>query len=130
MSKKTILVIDDDQELRENLAEILESEGYKTLTTYNGLEGLSLLRESEVDLILLDLKIPGMPGTEVLKNIKRDHPAVKVVVITGRPMNWHLEDSGEFSERDEKDLAVSDALINKPFKIPFLLDTIKGILEN
>jgi CheY-like chemotaxis protein len=130
MSKKTILVIDDDQELRENLAEILESEGYNTLTTYNGLEGLSLLREREVELILLDLKIPGMPGTEVLKNVKRDHPAVKVIVITGRPMNWHLEDNGEFSEKDEKDLAASDAIVNKPFKIPFLLETIREILGN
>ncbi|MEJ2665182.1 MAG: response regulator [Spirochaetia bacterium] len=129
MSQKTLLIIDDDQELRENLAEILESEGYKTLTAYNGVDGLSLLGEHPIDLILLDLKIPGIPGMEVLKNVKQNNPAVKVIVITGRPMNWHLEDSGEFSEKDEKELAQSDAIINKPFKIPFLLDTIKTILE-
>ncbi|HEQ70900.1 MAG TPA: response regulator [Spirochaetia bacterium] len=129
MNNATILIIDDDQELRENLTEILADEEYTVLSTYNGVDGLRLLVDHPVDLLLLDLKIPGISGREVLVNVKRTAPHVKVVIITGRPVNWHLNDHGEVSEEEELDLAKSDALLSKPFTIPALLEVIRTLLD-
>lgn len=84
MSKK-ILVIDDEPGVREVLTEYLEKEGYKVTAVENGATALSNIKREAYDLAILDLKLPDMEGTEVLKGIRRFDTEIKVVVLTGYP---------------------------------------------
>jgi len=79
----SILVIDDEESMRVGCAQALEAEGYKVLTAENGAEGLEAARKRSFDLILLDLRMPGIDGMEVLKQLKAHDPGAVVVVITG-----------------------------------------------
>jgi len=88
MSKKyqvrTVLVIEDEANIRNFTSRVLELEGYRVLQAENGDEGLRLMRESQVDLIVLDLKLPGVDGRLVLEQLKNDPElsSIPVVVIT------------------------------------------------
>ena len=78
----SILIIDDEEVLQDVLSSLLRKEGYEVLSAPTGEEGLRLLGEEEVDLVLLDLMLPGMSGLEVLRQIRRTTPEMVVVVIT------------------------------------------------
>jgi DNA-binding NtrC family response regulator len=80
---KTILVVDDETIARENLAHIMEKEGYGVLVADSGEAALSILQEKEVDLVLTDLRMQGKDGIAVLNGTKKRWPATEVVVITG-----------------------------------------------
>ncbi len=80
---KTILIIDDEESIRESLIGILEDEGFRTLFARNGEEGLEMLREESPDLILLDIWMPGMDGIETLRRIKESSPEQQVVIMSG-----------------------------------------------
>ncbi|HEY4572717.1 MAG TPA: sigma-54 dependent transcriptional regulator [Thermoanaerobaculia bacterium] len=77
-----ILVIDDEEVLQDILTVLTRKEGHTPLLASTGEEGLAVLEREEVDLILLDLMLPGMHGMEVLRNIRRRDPDLVVVVIT------------------------------------------------
>lgn len=81
MSK--ILVIDDEQGIREVLSGILEDEGHEVFAVEDGIEGLQLLKTEPVDLVLLDVWLPNMGGIDVLKRIKTDYPETQVIIISG-----------------------------------------------
>lgn len=83
MEKEKILVIDDETVVREGLRRILEGKGYRVETCVNGHQGLERMQETEFDLVISDLKMPGMSGLEVLKTIKILQPEVPVIIITG-----------------------------------------------
>lgn len=78
-----ILIIDDEKGIREVLQDILEDEGYAVLTAEDGLEGLALLRQNIVDLVILDVWLPKMGGIEVLQSIKSDFRDTEVIIISG-----------------------------------------------
>lgn len=78
------MLIDDDPNLSKTLADILRGKGYQTLTTKDGENGLVTLLEQPVDLVLLDLGLPGIPGLEVLSMIKDHFPLISVIVLTGQ----------------------------------------------
>ncbi len=78
-----ILVIDDEPGIRTVLNDILTDEGYQVLTAEDGIEGLALLNENPVDLVILDVWLPQMGGIDVLKQIKEKHPTLEVVMISG-----------------------------------------------
>jgi len=82
---KKILVIDDEPGVREVLTEYLEKEGYKVTAVESGSEALTHVKREAFDLAILDLKLPDMEGTEVLRGIRRFDTEVKVVVLTGYP---------------------------------------------
>jgi DNA-binding NtrC family response regulator len=82
MSKRTALVIDDDQSIRRTLELHLTDEGYDVLTAADGEEGARLAIDEAVDFVLLDLRLPKMDGYEVLKAIKAEKPNLSVVMIT------------------------------------------------
>jgi two-component system nitrogen regulation response regulator NtrX len=79
----TILVVDDEEGIREVLSAILEDEGYEVRVAADGIEGLALMNEESVDLVLLDVWLPRMGGIDVLKKIDEDHPGVPVIIISG-----------------------------------------------
>ena len=78
--KKTILIIEDDVEIQTFSSKVLELEGYGTLVASSGEEGLLLLRENKADLLLLDLRLPGQSGWDVLKEIRND-PEIRTIPI-------------------------------------------------
>ncbi|CAH2604289.1 Response regulator [Rhodovastum atsumiense] len=79
-----ILVVDDEVEVREILAETLEDFGYSVMTAGNGEEALSVvLREHGVGLVITDVRMPGMTGLELADQIRHRRPDVKVVLISG-----------------------------------------------
>lgn len=79
----TILVIDDEEFIRENLSRILEKDGYRVHLAEKGKEGIDIVSKEEIDLVLLDLNLPDINGIEVLKAIKEINPTILVIVITG-----------------------------------------------
>ncbi len=78
----SVLIIDDEEVLQDILSSLLRREGYDVLSARSGEQGLKMLDEEDVDLVLLDLMLPGMTGQEVLREIGRRHPEQVVVVVT------------------------------------------------
>ena len=78
-----ILVIDDEKAIRNTLKEILEYEKHRVSLAANGLEGLELLKKESFDALLLDIKMEGMDGMEVLEQVSKDYPDLPVVMISG-----------------------------------------------
>jgi len=78
-----VLLVEDDEDNRELMAEVLESAGYQVVTAGSGAEGLRTLAESSVDVVVTDVGMPGMGGLEVARAAKEIAPRVPVVVVTG-----------------------------------------------
>jgi len=79
----TILVIDDEEAMRDSCCQVLTKDGYRTETATDGNSGLQKIRETKPDLALIDLKMPGMSGMELLEKISDIDPNIVSVVITG-----------------------------------------------
>lgn len=79
----TILIIDDEKDIRTALAGILEDEGYQVLCAEGGVEGIECVRQELPDLILLDIWMPGMDGLETLEKLKSQFPQTTVIMISG-----------------------------------------------
>jgi two-component system response regulator AtoC len=80
-----ILVVDDEPAMRAGMARVLQAEGYQVLTAATGDEALSMMASRPVNLAILDMKMPGMDGVELLQIIGRDHPQTRVIMVTGYP---------------------------------------------
>ena len=78
-----VLLIEDDEDNRELMAEVLEGAGYEVLTAASGTAGLRTLAEHSVDVVVTDVGMPGMGGLEVARAAKEIAPGVPVVVVTG-----------------------------------------------
>ena len=80
-----ILIVDDEEELCLSLSEILTEEGYRTLYTSDPRRTLPLLERERVDLIILDIRMPGIGGIDLLKLVRKANPNIKVIILTGHP---------------------------------------------
>ncbi len=110
-----ILIIDDETELRELMKDVLEEESYEVFCAANGADGILLNEQIKPDVILLDLRMPGMDGIETLHNIRKTDEKVNVVILTG----YGCPDT----IRDAVALNVSEYL-SKPFENRELLSII------
>ena len=79
----TILVIDDEETMHDSCSQVLTRGGYTILTAFDGEHGMSLVREAKPDLVLLDLKLPGRGGEEIIHEVISIDPTIVIVVITG-----------------------------------------------
>lgn len=77
-----ILIVDDEKNYPKIIGEILENEGYKALTASNGMEALDILNKEIVDIVLTDVKMPGMSGIQLLEKIKQTYPDTPVIIMT------------------------------------------------
>ncbi|MGG1878599.1 response regulator [Paenibacillus cisolokensis] len=82
MSRQRVLIVDDQNGIRILLMEVFSSEGYETFQAANGKIALEIVKQHSPDLVLLDMKIPGMDGLEILKHIKQMDPEIKVIMMT------------------------------------------------
>jgi two-component system response regulator (stage 0 sporulation protein F) len=79
----TILVIDDEESIRNLLTEILEREHHHVLVAQDGKEGLTLYKQNKVDLVLMDILMPGTDGLEATLELTREYVDAKVIAMTG-----------------------------------------------
>ena len=79
---KTILIIDDEKDFCTVLSDSLSQDRYRVVTAFNGKTALQLAKKEKPDLILLDIKMPGMDGIEVLKKIKKMREEIAVIMFT------------------------------------------------
>src|SRR6266545_2524129 len=82
-----ILLIDDDELVRATLREMLEHFGHTAIEAHHGTEGLALFRHANVDLVITDIVMPETDGLEVLRELRRMHPSVKIIAISGAEGN-------------------------------------------
>ncbi|NTW67937.1 MAG: sigma-54-dependent Fis family transcriptional regulator, partial [Nitrospirae bacterium] len=83
MPIETILIVDDEESIRQSLAGILRDEGYEVASAASGREALELLTEAQPALALLDIAMPDMDGIETLRRFKETRPEMQVIMITG-----------------------------------------------
>ncbi len=83
MKKQKLLIIDDDSNMGKTLSDILRVKGYEMFTTKDGVEGLAFLEKEAVNLVLLDLGLPDMPGLEILDKINSRYPSIQAIILTG-----------------------------------------------
>ncbi len=119
---KTVLVVDDEPDIRLILQARLEAAGYRVETAGNGLEALNRIRTQPPDLVILDLMLPGMDGFAVCAMLKRDQrfSHIPIVILSAR------------SQVQDKKTGASlgaDAYITKPFQPQELLSTIEQLIE-
>ena len=118
--KGRILVIDDDQAIRESMRMILEYEGYECLLAPAGQEGIALVERESPDLVFLDVKMPGMDGLEALRRIRATTESLPVVIISG-----HGTASTGF---EAKELGAF-AFVEKPLAREHVLVTVQSAVE-
>jgi DNA-binding NtrC family response regulator len=117
---QTVLLVEDKESMARMLKETLESEGYRSIIARDGAEGIRLLKENHVDLVLSDLKLPKKDGIEVLKASKAENPLAPVIMMTAFG-------TVETAVRAMKEGAFD--FITKPFDTDHLLLLIKRALE-
>jgi len=78
-----ILIVDDEKDFVEMFSLRLTRQGEKVSAAYSGQEALDLLEKTQIDVVILDIRMPGMDGIETLKKIKATHPLVEVILLTG-----------------------------------------------
>jgi DNA-binding NtrC family response regulator len=108
MAKQQILIVDDNPNMSSLLAEMLEIFEFDSQRAGNGQEAMDILGGDSFSMVITDLRMPEMSGSELLKNIKENHPDLPVVVISG--YNLAEEEDTLLSE-------LADGFINKPFKM-------------
>ena len=114
----SILIIDDDLHSRRTLRQFLEARGHRVFDGEGGEDGLGILQREPVDIVMTDLKMPGMDGLETLKKIRQTEPVVKVIMHTG-----YIEE-----EQISEALSIgAKGYIFKPFKPANLLEVIKKV---
>jgi CheY-like chemotaxis protein len=79
----TVLLVEDDDDNRDLMTEVLESDGYRVLLAVNGAEALRVLRAERVDVVVTDIGLPGVGGIEVAQAAAASDPRIPVVIVTG-----------------------------------------------
>ncbi|MFP4409751.1 MAG: sigma-54-dependent transcriptional regulator, partial [Spirochaetaceae bacterium] len=81
--KFNILIVDDEKNIREGLGKALELDGYNVLLAVDGQEGLEIIENEEIDLVIADLRMPRLSGEELLRRVVNSYPTVPVIILTG-----------------------------------------------
>jgi DNA-binding NtrC family response regulator len=117
MSKIRVLLVDDEEDYVKTMAERMSMRDLQSTVALSGEEALDVLETDPPDVIVLDLRMPGMHGMEVLEKVKRDHPHIQVIILTGH--------GGEREEKEARRLGAFEYL-QKPADLGSLVDTIQG----
>ena len=117
----SILIVDDETSILQSLGGLLTDEGFEVISATNGYEALKIIDAESPDLVLLDIWMPGIDGIETLKEIKKSHPILPVIIISGHG-------TIETAVRATKLGAYN--FIEKPLSIAKLLRTVESALES
>jgi CheY-like chemotaxis protein len=114
----TILLMDDDDQVRRLVQVALEDTGYRVLSAASGEEGLHLLQDEIADLVIVDIFMPGLDGLEVIQLLRKTRPACKIIAMSGGSWEWDYLNSA-------KHLGANDTL-----KKPFSLQELQGAVSS
>ncbi len=114
--KPRVLVVDDDKDHAEGIADLLELRGYKVEVAFSGEQAIDRFGEADFDVTLMDVKLPGMNGVETFLQFRKARPAARVVMMTAHSVD-------ELIERADHGGAV--ATLHKPFSMDDLLRALK-----
>jgi two-component system, cell cycle sensor histidine kinase and response regulator CckA len=119
---ETILIVDDDDEIRDLTRELMEDNGYQVLSAASGEKALEIFKQKpdDIDLVLMDLNMPGMGGRKCTTEMISIEPSVKVLVASGYSAVGHGREALEFGARD---------FISKPFQMREILAKIRKVLD-
>ncbi len=120
MAKTRLLIVDDEDDLRELLSQVLSNSGYEIQTASDGAQALSVLKSATFDVVLLDIQMPKVDGIQVLKHLKSHKPQTKTIVLTGYADLRNAMEAREFGAKD---------FISKPYKLEDVLSTIERVLK-
>jgi DNA-binding response OmpR family regulator len=117
MKDMKVLLVDDEEEFVKALAERLKMRDLRSDTVLDGEEALSYVEDQEPDVMVLDLKMPGIDGMEVLRQVRRVYPNIQVIILTGH--------GTEKDEEEAKRLGAFDYL-EKPVNLDVLVKKLKA----
>ena len=117
MKEMKVLLVDDEEKFVEALSERLQMRDLANETVYDGEQALNFVDDKEPDVMVLDLKMPGIDGMEVLRRMKKKFPAIQVIILTG-----HGTDR---DEEESRRIGIFDYL-KKPVDIEVLVSRIKA----
>ncbi|MCD4665453.1 MAG: response regulator transcription factor [Bacteroidales bacterium] len=118
--EKTILIIEDDVSILRGLKDNLTFEGYDVLTSSDGDKGLQMAIENQINMLLLDIMLPGINGYEVCRRLKKEKPDLPIIMITARGTEIDKITGLDFG---------ADDYITKPFSIPELLARVRAVFR-
>lgn len=120
MSNLTILTIDDEENIRHGLADNFELEGYNVKAAGSGKEGLKIIENESIDLVITDLKMDGMSGQEVVRQVTTKYPGIPIIVLTGH---------GSIDDATEAIKAGAFDFLTKPLDLDHLNIVVKNALR-
>jgi len=120
MSKPRILVVDDDVPILTLMRNLLREFGFEAVVAGTGAQALASAREQAPDLVLLDINMPEMSGSEVIRALRQDHGAeqMPILILSGEPI-----------APTEVAALGANAAVQKPFDVPELIQQIRGYLD-
>lgn len=116
--KRRILIVDDEEDLRMLLGDVLTSAGYDITTASDGEEAIATLSTQMFDVVLLDIQMPRMNGIQVLKHINDHHPSTKSIIITGYADLHHATEARKLGAHD---------FIAKPYTLEDIMSSIERV---
>ena len=122
-SAATVLVVDDELHVRQMTERMLARRGYATVGAEDGSAALRVCGAADppVDIVLLDLSMPGLSGPETLKALRKDHPRIPVILCSGYEVDAD-QFAGEHGARP-------DGVLRKPFGMDQLTAAVQGLLD-
>jgi len=117
-----ILVIDDEENIREILKEMLEIDGHEVIVATNGKEGLNATNANHFDVVITDIFMPEEDGIEIIMKMKKNDPGMKIIAISG---GGYFDPAGSLKTAE---LLGAKYTINKPFDMQDLLSKVNSLL--
>jgi len=117
----TVCIADDDRDIRKILAEAFRKKGFTVKTAENGEEAVCMIREESIDIAVLDIVMPEKGGMETLLDVRKNHPDLKIILITGKVPT----DNVPF--QNLKEHFNVQAVYTKPFEIKELVNKVSEL---
>jgi len=119
MRNEKILIVDDSKEIRNILSTFLKEEGFEVYTAENGKKALDLTKEKVIDLIITDIRMPEMDGSQLTKIMKEERPRIGIIIMTAY--------TSIYTEGDIRKIGADD-YISKPFEFVDMSEKIERVL--
>lgn len=120
---KSILVIDDDNDVRKCIRNILEQAGYSVLEAENGIVGMDIFRRDKADLVIVDLFMPEKEGIETIIELRKEFPDQKIIAISGGIPGYGPDNFLNIAQK-----LGADSSLDKPFNMAQLIDAVEKLL--
>lgn len=118
--KGRLLLVDDNEAYLDSTKDVMEDEGYDVVTATGGKEAVQLVASQQFDVVVMDIKMPGMNGVESFIEMKKHNPDIKVIMCTAYIVEHLIRQALEQGAL---------AVLNKPFEMGVLLKTIENVME-